>query len=420
MQQLLTYINEHRHSLFEQWYSLAQRLEAAAHHEQHTSLIALFREYDIAVYPLEEHPDILYSEQSGDAPFTLLLWSQGNTSLDKTHQWYALAMRLLTLQLYKNMYTSLPIHIRWIVDVDKKQAGSSIYSLSPIMKHTSLFLQVDGCICDIPAPSMFPAMTPGTKGLLRVSLTVDTHLTKTHALYSSVLPDAIWRLAWCLSSLKDAREELLIEGFYDAITSPEDDEVALLAHVPLEQAFQQQEHIPLLGLQGSQLRYAAQFLPACTLTSIHSDISHSIDTIPTQAQAYLNFYLVPDQQPEDIFALLQQHLHTHGFQDVHLQCLTSLPAMHTQLHHSFIQSIRSATTTVCSTEPAYAEALTLIPFATESVFSSSVLPSRTIPIIFNQFGQLDNNTRVQSTQLAHLAHFGVFLEESGHATTTTR
>ena len=439
MQQLLTYINEHTHTLFERWYSLAQRLEAAAHLNQRALLTALFKEYTITLRPLEGYPSILYGEQSiaisgtTHPSFTLLLWSQCEAPLAKTHQWYALAMRLLTLQLYQDMYGSLPLHIRWIIETGNEQVGSSIRPPLSIMEQNHIFLQVDGCICDLPTPSSFPTMALGTKGLLRVSLEVDTHQMNMPSLYGSILPDAAWQLIWCLSSLKDMREELLIEHFYDTLTPPDDDEIALLANSSLVGLpFEQDEHTPLLGLQGLQARYAAQLLPSCTITFVRSGTTHDDKPpqeqkpgiISTQSQALLDFYLVPAQQPQDIFSKVQKHVATHGFQDIRLHLLSSTPTIHTPFHNSFIQAIHSAATELQSSERFYTEALTMIPFATESVFSSSVLPPRSIPVIFNQFGLLDNNissdTQIQPTYLAHLAHFCVFLEGFRHATTTTR
>lgn len=442
MQQLLTYIHEQTHTIFERWYSLAQRLEAAAHLNQCALLIALFKEHEIILRPLDGYPSVLYGEQSTgvvDAmqpSFTLLLWSQCEAPLAKTHQWYALATRLLALQLYRDMYGSLPLHIRWLVETGNEQSqqtDSSIRSPLSIMEHSHIFLQVDGCICDLPAPSSFPAMALGTKGVLRVSLEVDTHQTRMPALYGSILPDAAWRLVWCLSSLKDMREELLIEHFYDTLAPPDDDEIALLTDsafvgLPFEQG------TTLFGLQGLQARYAAQLLPSCTITFVHSTTKDDrgypsqeqpSNTIPVQSQALLNFYLVPEQQPQDIFLKLQKHVVAHSFQDVRLRLLASTPTMHTPFGNSFIQAIHAATTQVQAT--LHTEALTMIPFATESVFSSSLLPPLsplTIPVIFNQFGLLDNNTlsdtHIQPAQLAHLAHFCVFLEGFRHATTTTR
>jgi len=434
MQQLLTYINEHTHILFKQWYSLTKRLEAAASIDDSSLFMALFKEYEISLRPLKDHPSVFYGEHSTGASFNLLLWSHPGTHMGSTHQWHALAMRLLTLQLYRETYGSLPINVQWMIDTRHEHTYSSITIPLHIMEHNHLFLPANGCICDLANPSSFPALALGTKGLLRVSLEADIDHANTSAIYGSVLPDPAWRLAWCLNTLKDAREELLIEGFYDTLTPPEDDEVALLADAPLiEQAFQQEGHSPLLGLQGVQARYAAQFLPSCTITSMSTDTKKSVpleststewlQTIPTKAEAYLNFYLVPDQQPEDIFLKVRQHVDIHGFQDIQIQLLSSTPSMHTSLRQAFIQVINSAATVVQDDERFNGKALMLIPFATEHIFPNSLSNIPAMPIIFNQFGTIGKNEafdpRTQSIQLAHIAHFSVILEGFQHATGTT-
>lgn len=436
MQQLLTYINDHRQRLFERWYSLAQRLEATARLNTRSSLAAIFSEYTLIPYSFEEHPSLLSAELAGEASFTLLLWSLRGASPEKTHQWTALATRLLALHIYREAYGLLPVNIRWLIEVNPENKDSSIESSIHSMQQSHNLLQVDGCICDLADASAFPALALGTKGLLRVVLEVDIARVGEHSIYGSILPNAAWRLTWALNTLKDAREDILIDGFYDTLMPPEDDEVTLLSNAPfLEHPFHQGTHTFLPGLSASQVRYAVQFLPSCTIRHISTIVGNEQtalfnenqdDIIPTRAQAYVDFYLVPHQQPEDICTKLRNHLDRHGLQDVHIHVLTRVPSIHTSLRHPFIQTINTATTMTRTDGYVDTERLALIPFATEKVFShplSSTLNMLTTPIIFHQFGPLNTDShfdmQAYAIHYAHMTHFLALLEELRYATGTT-
>jgi acetylornithine deacetylase/succinyl-diaminopimelate desuccinylase-like protein len=62
-------------------------------------------------------------------------------------------------------------------------------------------------------------------------------------------------------------------------------------------------------------------LPTCNLSAITCDPAGDAARIPASAEATLDFQLVPNQQPEAIFAQLQAHLAERGFADIAVERL---------------------------------------------------------------------------------------------------
>jgi acetylornithine deacetylase/succinyl-diaminopimelate desuccinylase-like protein len=75
----------------------------------------------------------------------------------------------------------------------------------------------------------------------------------------------------------------------------------------------------LKGLTGGvDLRIAEVFEPTCTICGLTSGYQGegAKTVLPAQASAKVDFRLVPNQTPEQVFEQLREHLDAHGFQDV--------------------------------------------------------------------------------------------------------
>jgi acetylornithine deacetylase/succinyl-diaminopimelate desuccinylase-like protein len=69
---------------------------------------------------------------------------------------------------------------------------------------------------------------------------------------------------------------------------------------------------------GVEFRRAAVFEPTCTINGLNSGYQGpgAKTVLPAQAMAKIDFRLVPDQTPEEIFSKLRNHLDASGFTDV--------------------------------------------------------------------------------------------------------
>ena len=176
------------------------------------------------------------------------------------------------------------------------------------------------------------ALVLGVRGILYVELAVEVMSRDAHSGGASTLPNAAWRLLWALNSLKDTDEHVLIPGFYDAALPPSPQQRAMLATAPTYEAETRQIYGVrefVRGLTGDALKETA-FAPTCNIAGITAGYQGAgmKTVIPAQATAKVDFRLVPDQDPLDIFAKLRAHLDAQGFTDVTLTRLGAMwPAM---------------------------------------------------------------------------------------------
>jgi acetylornithine deacetylase/succinyl-diaminopimelate desuccinylase-like protein len=400
-------------------------------------IIAQLQDHAMKTRLLDANGPLIYGELHTGAPATLLFYTPYDTGYHASRQVVPLSAGLAALDAYQAAIGPLPVNIKWVFDA----AGTSgTPDLATIIAEFRTLLQADGCIWTMPEQpeeTGVALLAPGTKGLLRVELTVQTTDDHAHdetfAMHGAVVPDAAWRLTWALNHLKGAHEEILIEGFYDTLISAEDDEVALLYTLPDNTQAQARRwglQQLLLGLQGFQFHYAHLLTPSCTISNISSgnqakSISYTPASIPIYARAQVDFYLVPGQDPHDIFAKLQQHLQAQGFPDVQARLLYAIPPVRTPLSDPFVQVVRQASIA------AYGDALRVLP-GTAGTYP--LYPFRDIlkmPVVIITEGSSDktqkarnNNQELPEPEVPNLAgrikQMAMIIEGIGHAAHTTQ
>ncbi|MGE5223583.1 MAG: M20/M25/M40 family metallo-hydrolase [Omnitrophica WOR_2 bacterium] len=173
-----------------------------------------------------------------------------------------------------------------------------------------------------------PGMTLGVRGILGVELAVETLSQDAHSGGAHIFPNAAWRLIRAVTSLKDPDEKICIPGFYDRVVPPSEQDLKLIDMLPdteawLRQAYGVKEFVG--GLTGKDLDRAV-FNNTCNIGGITTGYQGKgmKTVIPARASAKIDFRLVPDQDPDDIFARLRAYLDGQGFTDVSLTRLGSM------------------------------------------------------------------------------------------------
>jgi len=165
-----------------------------------------------------------------------------------------------------------------------------------------------------------PEVSLGRRGVLSVELAVQTMSRDAHSGNAHVLPNAAWRLLRALASLKDPDERILIPGFYDRAQAPSAVDLRRFDAMPDGEAWRRETFGVtsfVRGLSGKALNRAV-FDPTCNIQGIIAGYTGAgmKTVIPARASAKLDFRLVPDQDPDDIFSRLRGHLDAGGFADV--------------------------------------------------------------------------------------------------------
>jgi acetylornithine deacetylase/succinyl-diaminopimelate desuccinylase-like protein len=148
-----------------------------------------------------------------------------------------------------------------------------------------------------------------------------------------------------LNTLKGPDERIRIPGHYDDVRPPSSRDLELMAALPdVSAEYHSRYGIAefLRGIQGGpELRVAEVFEPTCTICGLTSGYQGegSKTVLPARASAKVDFRLVPDQNPEKVFASLRAHLDAHGFSDIHITYLGGGRAGRTDPDHPFIRMV---------------------------------------------------------------------------------
>ena len=412
-----------------QTYDICKSLSAILSNRDDASLsryvLTFLQRQGLTADLLSSHPILLYGEVQHETAPTLLCYINYDYEQPSHPQAQAIATSLLSLLIYQTMLTTRadisPITLKWFLG--QKNVPHTSWLQQCIMQQPTLF-QTDAYLWFEPlmrertllGTSDRLILATGNKGYLSVELHVQTAHNSLHSSYGAIAPNAAWRLLWALNTLKDQREEILIEGFYDTMVPLEDDAFQQLADLPDTAATQATRWgLPdlLMGLRGKQMHYTHFLTPTCTINLLFSDedapghlpIMPSHHSIPATARAIVDFYLIPGQDPADIFDKLKRHLQTRGFSDIHVTLRHAGSPTYTPAHHNFVQQV------IQSAERVYGCNPILLPLLPEYVPIQSFTKNPCPPVIIlplymleSQEQDVDGSKTLWKGSAAHLIY----------------
>jgi acetylornithine deacetylase/succinyl-diaminopimelate desuccinylase-like protein len=341
----------------------------------------LLQDYGVParILPTPEGPPVVYGELTGDSPFTLLfynhydvqppepleLWSTPPFEPSVAHgKLYArgvsdnkgdIIARLLAIKAFLQARGRLPVSVKFLIE-GEEEVGSP--HLPAFIQENQTLLKSGACLWEGGVVNWDgrPIITLGLKGIINVDLEVRGAVRDVHSSLAPIVPNPAWRLVWILNSIKDADENILIEGFHDDIRPPTPEEIeAINAIPPGMEEMQANLGIRrfLKGVTGVDLQTHSILHPACTINGIISGYTGegSKTVLPCYARAKLDFRLVPDQRPDDIIAKLRKHLAKHGFTDVILSAGEGENPARTPLNSPFVRMVSDAAREVYGSEP---------------------------------------------------------------------
>ena len=161
-----------------------------------------------------------------------------------------------------------------------------------------------------------PILLMSLRGISGIQIDVRGATTDLHSgLHGGRVQNPIHALTQILSSLRRADGSVAVEGFYDDVVELTSEERAAIAQVPFEPG----EYLRQLGLDkefgepGYTNRERGWIRPTLEMNGIWGGFQEEgIKTVlPNAAHAKITCRLVANQDPERIFALLQEHIAQH-------------------------------------------------------------------------------------------------------------
>ena len=236
-----------------------------------------------------------------------------------------------------------------------------------------------------------PEIQLGIKAILAVELRVRSHTIDFWSGRAQLLQaqGATWRLIKCLNSLFDADGRITIDGWYDDLILPDEDD---LRHLRQELAhFDRAELARQFGLTRDfpyeddlELLKAIHYGASCNINGLAAGyIGPGMKTIvPAEAMARLDFRCPPNLEPADQLVKLQNHLHRNGFADIEV-------AVHTARANPYKTPVREAISqaVIAAAEEIWGEPPLVMGVSTQGTIMIHV-PH---PAVMSGFGPAENN-----------------------------
>lgn len=220
---------------------------------------------------------------------------------------------------------SVPLNLKFLVEGDEESSSPSMSRFA--REHPEDFkelVKADVCLwengCNDAAGH--PFLRCGVRAAVAFDLRVSTAASDVHSRMGATVPSASWRLIWALSSMKDAETDLVtIDGFYDNVLPVTDADRAVLHDFPFDEAAMRRALALksfVRGATGDQLKQQMYMEPSFSVCAVEAGEPQSgvRGIVPHTAWARINFYLVANQDPDDIERKLRAHLISRGFGDV--------------------------------------------------------------------------------------------------------
>ncbi|WP_412733831.1 M20/M25/M40 family metallo-hydrolase [Heyndrickxia acidicola] len=252
--------------------------------------------------------------------------------------------RLTAIKVLNTIEGGLPCNIKFLIE-GEEEIGSP--NLEPYLAKYKELFKADACIWEFGSKDEKNrvSMVAGVKGMAYLELTCTGADIDMHSSVGAYVDNAAWRLVQALASMKSKTNEILVEGFYDGVTEPTEEERKVVQGLPFDEEAVGQ----LYGLKrplitkdtGKDPRIAMVFEPTMTICGLESGYSGpgAKTVLPKNAKAKLDCRLVPGQDPNHILERIQKHLIDNGFTDIKAEMINGQKAYRSDFNHPFVHHV---------------------------------------------------------------------------------
>jgi acetylornithine deacetylase/succinyl-diaminopimelate desuccinylase-like protein len=249
-----------------------------------------------------------------------------------------------------------PLNLRFLIEGEEEISGPSLPRFlreNADRVPSDYVLIADGAFT---APGL-PNLLTGLRGLLYTEIVAEGAAADLHSgIFGGVAPNPLNTLAWVIATLKGRDGRVTIPGFYDDVIPPTEEEVASWDRVKDEATVKR-----LMGVRS--LEGEEEFSPAertwgRPTLDVHGIVGGFIGegsktVIPARAKAKVSMRLVPQQDPEKIFASLTTYLQGLESPGVRLSLvkLGGAPPVLAAVDHPGVAAVRKAFVKSYGAEP---------------------------------------------------------------------
>ena len=207
---------------------------------------------------------------------------------------------------------SLPVNVKFVIE-GEEEIGSR--NLAPFLESHKELLAADVLV--VSDSAMFapgqPSIVYGLRGLAYVEVELQGADSDLHSgVFGGAVPNPGFELCKLVAQLKDDQGRISVPGFYDKVVDLTPQERSDYANLPFdEEAFRQELNVP--GLSGEVGYTPLEHRSGRPTLEINGMLCGwtgpgAKTVLPAKSMAKISCRLVPNQDPEEIAALLEAHI----------------------------------------------------------------------------------------------------------------
>ena len=211
---------------------------------------------------------------------------------------------------------ALPLNVKFMFEGEEEIGSRHLDAFigeHRAMLAADVILSADGAMWRINEPSL----TVASRGLVGLELTLTAAAKDLHSgRHGGAVANPLHALARLIASLHDDDGRIAIAGFYDSVRELNATERSAIAALPYDDnAYLHQVGAPAtFGEAGYSTLERQWTRPTIDVNGMWGGYQGpgQKTVIPSEAHAKITCRLVPDQEPSDVLAMVEQHLHAHA------------------------------------------------------------------------------------------------------------
>lgn len=201
-----------------------------------------------------------------------------------------------------------------------------------------------------------PHITLGVKGICKIELSCRTAGRDLHSANAAIVANPFWRLVWALVSMKNEKEEILIDGYTDDII-PLSDKERKIIH---DMSFDEQASLKSYGIgsflngeRGNSLKERLVNSPTININGFRgpSNDAETKTVLPGAASVFLDLRLAAGQTPERTLKKIREHLDAKGFKDIEVKLKSSYEPFRTSCESTLMRAAVESAREIYGMEP---------------------------------------------------------------------
>ena len=271
--------------------------------------VLLYGHYDVQPASPEEWTSPPFDPTVRDGPDgRRRLYARG--AGDNKGQWFAHLRAVDALRAT----TGLPTNVVLLLEGEEESGSPSLDSV--VADHADALAADLAVVADGPIDaSGRPTVLLGARGLLYVQIDVTGPNRDLHSgNYGGPVPNPAWELVRLVGSLKDADGRVAVDGFYEDVRPPRAADREAIEALSFDAAMDAVGVDALADGPGESYGEKLLAWPTANVAGLRAGYGGegSKTVLPASATAKLDFRLVADQDPADLYERVRRHVERHA------------------------------------------------------------------------------------------------------------